>query len=217
MLEIKELEVYYGKRRVLDDIHLRAYRGEVHGLFGLNGSGKTTLLRTLYGFKRLARGKFEYNGKVLNQEDIAFLESDQYFYPKMKGIEYLRVLRKPESKIRALNELFELPLDEFVGKYSLGMKKKLAYMGTLLQEKPILIIDEPFKGVNPEGKRKMVQILDQIKQDKVIVMASHHLDNLIRVCDRISVLEHGLLTETWLRENFQMLEEKYGRLAPTSA
>jgi ABC-2 type transport system ATP-binding protein len=154
MLEIKNLTVSYGKKTVIENLSVNFGAAQVHGLAGLNGSGKTTLLNTIYGFKRSDSGTILYNDMPINRSSISFLETENHFYTNITGREYLGLFKpyKKESD-EAWNRLFKLPLDQIIDSYSSGMKRKLALMATLKQDKPIVILDEPFNGLDMETSK----------------------------------------------------------------
>ena len=140
MLVINQLSVSYDKNIVIEDLSVSFGAAQVHGLAGLNGSGKTTLLNTVYGIKRSASGNILFNDMPIHRKHISFLETENHFYPNITGREYLGLF-KPRGKKNdeAWNRLFKLPLDQIVDGYSSGMKRKLALMATLKQDKPIII------------------------------------------------------------------------------
>ncbi|MEM6966172.1 MAG: ATP-binding cassette domain-containing protein [Bacteroidota bacterium] len=211
MLEIKNLRVSYGKKEVLKDISLSFSSGKVHGILGVNGAGKTTLFKTIYGFKKANAGVRTFQNRPLKNQDIAFLETSNFFYPLMTGKEYLQLLgfRSSDFSIDRWNQLFELPLGEYVENYSTGMKKKLAFVGMMALDRPILILDEPFNGVDIESNEKILQILMRLKQaGKIIIIASHIIESLTRICDRIDLLEQGVIKETFEQRDFPILEKQ---------
>lgn len=211
MLEIKNLEVAFRKNKVLKDVHLIADSGMIHGLLGVNGAGKTTLFKTIYGFKKPNAGTILFQNKVLKNEDIGFLETACYFYPLMTGLEYLELLGIENEKfsIEKWNDLFELPLNEYVENYSTGMKKKLAFIGVIAMDRPVLILDEPFNGVDIESNEKILQLLLRLKStNKIIIIASHIIESLTRICDRINLLENGVIKTTFEKQDFSILENE---------
>ncbi len=211
MLEVKQVCVNYGDKKVLRGLDLLFQAAEIHGILGMNGSGKTTLFNTLYGFLKPQAGKVEISNLASKKHPIAYLETRNYFYPYLTGREYLQLLslRKPAYEIDEWNQLFDLPLEQIIDEYSTGMKKKLAFLGTLALDRPILVLDEPFNGVDVESNEKIYQILDRIKgQGKLIILSSHIIEGLTRICDRISYLNEGVIQRTYLRSEFTQLEKE---------
>lgn len=211
MLKIEQLEVAYGQQTILDSLDLTFHEGEIHGVLGMNGAGKTTFFKTIYGHLRSVSGQCLYENDVVSSQNIAFLETQNYFYPYMKGKEYLELMtaRNPDFKVERWNEVFELPLDRFIDNYSTGMKKKLAFMGILALDRPILILDEPFNGVDVESNEKIAFLLKKLKASgKIIIISSHIIHSLTSICDKISHLDKGKIAKTYVPNEFTNLEEQ---------
>ncbi|MFK7771597.1 MAG: ATP-binding cassette domain-containing protein [Saprospiraceae bacterium] len=211
MLEIKNLAVSYGKNEVLKNVNLTFASGMIHGVLGINGAGKSTLFNTIYGFKKPNAGSAQFQNRTIQNGDIGFMETSCYFYPLMTGFEYLKLLgiQNQDFDINKWNELFELPLHEYVENYSTGMKKKLAFIGVIAMERPILILDEPFNGVDIESNEKLLQLLIRLKStNKIIIIASHIIESLTRICDRINLLENGMIKTTFEKNEFPILEKE---------
>ncbi|MEM1320934.1 MAG: ATP-binding cassette domain-containing protein [Bacteroidota bacterium] len=209
MLRIENLLVAYGDNIVLKNLRIQFAEGEIHGVLGMNGTGKTTFFNTLYGFVPSQQGQCLYQDQPVQNRSIAYLETHNYFYPYMNGREYLRLLSlsNPDFAIDEWNLIFDLPLEVLVENYSTGMKKKLAFLGMLALDRPILILDEPFNGVDIESNEKIYQILKRIKgQGKIILLSSHIISSLTGICDRISYLSGGHFARTYLREEYAELE-----------
>lgn len=209
MISIKDLTISYGPTTVIDQLHLDLQIGYIHGLVGLNGSGKTTLLNTMHGLIIPKSGSIHFNENPLSKRDISFLPTENYFYPNITGREYLSLLKNVDFKTDQWNELFRLPLDQIIDSYSTGMKKKLALMGVLKQNKSILILDEPFNGLDIETGRTLHTILSRLKQTgKTILITSHILDSLTDLCDQIHYLEEGKVKFTKGKEAFQEFKQE---------
>lgn len=206
MLHIHNLHFQYRKGQpVLQGLDLQLTEGERHGIMGANGAGKTTLFHLLAGILPWPKEGVKWHGE---RQSASFLEAEPYFYPYMTGGEYLRFISDRQDAIERWNRLFELPLEEFADEYSTGMKKKLGLMGVLLQEeRPLLILDEPFNGVDYESNEKMMAVLEHGPPgQRTVLISSHILPTLTRVCDRISVLKEGRIARTYTREAFAELE-----------
>ena len=208
MISIKDLTISYGPTTVIDQLHLDLQIGHIHGLAGLNGSGKTTLLNTMHGLIKPKSAIINFNENPLSKRDISFLPTENYFYPNITGNEYLSLFENVDFKTDQWNELFHLPLDQIIDSYSTGMKKKLALMGVLKQNKSILILDEPFNGLDIETGRTLHTILSRLKQTgKTILITSHILDSLTDLCDQIHYLEEGKVKFTKGKEAFQEFKQ----------
>ncbi|MCF8336109.1 MAG: ATP-binding cassette domain-containing protein [Bacteroidales bacterium] len=151
MITIKNLTVSYkSNKRVIDNLELLLHENHIHGIVGLNGAGKTTLLNTIYGLKKKDWGTITWNGQKYSKQVISFLPTENYFYSGITGREYLNLFKNPFFREDSWNDLFLLPLDKIIDEYSTGMKKKLALIGVLKQDKPLMILDEPFDRLDIE-------------------------------------------------------------------
>jgi ABC-2 type transport system ATP-binding protein len=208
MIKIDNLKVNYGNNNVLNELCLEIPNNTIHGLVGLNGSGKTTLLNTIYGLKKKVAGTILYNDKDIKRGNIAFLETINFFYPRIKGKEYLDIFKtqNPNFDIEKWNTLFELPLNKLIDDYSTGMKKKLALMGIICLDREVLILDEPFNGVDLETVQKIKTLLLKLKPKKTILITSHILESLLSICDLISYLNNGKMEFTKEKRNFDEIE-----------
>lgn len=211
MLTIRNLQVEYKKQSlILKEIALSMESGKIHGIVGLNGAGKTTLLNTLYGFIRPVEGSILYNDNPLHRRDIAYLEAENYFYPYMTGREYLDLFPAGENGFQVDNwqKLFNIPLNDITENYSTGMKKKLALLGVLKPDKPILILDEPFNGLDLESAHILTLILQQLREKgKTILVTSHVFETLTSGCDYIHHINNGMIEQSYSKEQFGMLKE----------
>jgi ABC-2 type transport system ATP-binding protein len=210
MIEIKGLVCGYGDKVVLENLNGNFESGQIHGVLGKNGAGKTTLFNTLFGFHKPKQGHISWMDQAIQKGQISFLETNGFFYPMMTGMEYLRIIEDHEIEIHRWNKLFELPLDEYAENYSTGMKKKLAFLGVLIQNRPIWILDEPFNGVDIESNEKLMQIIQRTKsENRVIFISSHIMSMLTRVCDRIHVLDERHFIQTYKKGHFDQLEKEF--------
>lgn len=191
MITINNLTVSYNKsERVIDNLNLSLGENLIHGVVGLNGAGKTTLLNTLYGLKKAVAGTIQMENKELNKKSVAYLETENFFYSNITGREYLSLFKNKEFDIDRWNTLFRLPLNKIIDGYSTGMKKKLALLGVLKQDKPLMILDEPFNGLDIETSRIIRMILLRLKEkNKTIIITSHIIETLTNLCDFIHYLE----------------------------
>ncbi|MFO7657337.1 MAG: ATP-binding cassette domain-containing protein [Bacteroidales bacterium] len=210
MLKIEELKADYGTLNVLNNLSLKIETGTIHGLVGLNGSGKTTLLNTIYGIKKKAKGTILYNDIQINRHQMAYLETVNYFYPRITGYEYLQIcsFNNKNFDINKWNALFELSLEKLIDEYSTGMKKKLAFIAILALNREILILDEPFNGIDLETVQKVKMLLQQLKPDKTILVTSHILESLTGICDHISYLNNGKIQFTKDNAEFDTIENE---------
>jgi len=210
MLLVDNVRAGYGAEEVLKGISFQADTGEVHGILGVNGSGKTTLFRVLNGWLPKTDGTISFGKVSLSPSQIGFLETDPYFYPYMKGSEYIALMQRHgrDFDVAGWNAIFDLPLDRLADEYSTGMKKKLALLGLLAQDRPFFILDEPLSGVDIESNIKIQEIIIRLKnQDKVVMLSSHMIEALVQVCDKISLLSEGRIKKTYVKSEFAQLSD----------
>ncbi len=207
MLTIENIHVAYQKgHEILKGIYLPIQNGEVHGLVGLNGAGKTTLLNTLFQFIPPLAGRITYQEKPLERKEVAYLEAENFFYPYMTGYEYLDLFPGKQRDYNIWGEVFNLPLKEITESYSTGMRKKLALLAVLKQDKPVLILDEPFNGLDLESVQIVTHLLNKLrKPDRTILITSHIFETLTHCCDRIHYLEKGIIKKSYSKEEFDRL------------
>lgn len=193
MIIIKNLDISYKSDiKVIDSLNLSLVENTINGIVGLNGAGKTTLLNAIYGLKKIDSGEIYCNGSKVSKREIAYLISENYFYSNITGREYLSLFKNTQFNVDKWNELFLLPLDQIIDSYSSGMKKKLALLAILKQDKPIMILDEPFNSLDIETSRIVRSILLRLKgKGKTVIITSHIIETLTNLCDYIHFLEKG--------------------------
>lgn len=208
MITISKLSISYQKnKKVIDLLNLELSTGNIHGIVGLNGSGKTTLLNAIFGIKKVDSGEIVFDEQKLTKKLISYLVTENYFYSNISGREYLSLFKNEQFNADKWNELFSLPLDEIIDSYSTGMKKKLALLGILKQDKLIMILDEPFNGLDIETCRIIRSILLRLKEKgKTIIITSHIIETLTNLCDYIHFLEDGKIKFTKDKQGFQAFE-----------
>jgi len=210
MITIKDLTVSYEKPiKVINGLCLSLGEDTIHGIVGLNGSGKTTLLNTLYGLKKPDAGEIRRDGSPLTKKQMSYLVTENYFYANITGREYLGLFKNQAFDEDKWNQLFLLPLDQIIDGYSTGMKKKLALLGILKQDKPIMILDEPFNGLDIETCRVIRSILLRLREKgKTIVITSHIIETLTNLCDFIHFLEKGVIKISHGKAGFNAFERE---------
>lgn len=206
VLQVRNLSKRYGHLKALDQVTFDINSGEVWGILGPNGSGKTTLLGILLDIIKTNEGAFEWFSKQYNQDyrlHIGALLETPNFYPDLDAIENLRIIQ--HIKKNHQDDLIELlrlvKLDQRkhskISTYSLGMKQRLAIASTLIGNPEVLIFDEPTNGLDPEGIVDVRKTLQQIAtKGKTIIMASHILDEVEKICSHVVILHRGKLIKT---------------------
>lgn len=210
MITIENLCFSYGKSPVIKSLNWQLEPGCIHGLVGLNGSGKTTLFNLIAGWLKPTKGIITIGDLPLNRNQTALMETNPQFYPMITGQEYLDVfiLKNPDFIIEAWNKVFKLPLKEVVDNYSTGMKKRLDLMGILALNREILILDEPFNGLDFEAVRLVQQILPSLTaKGKTIIISSHIPESLTTICNSISLISNGEIEFKLDQSQFDRLNE----------
>lgn len=209
MIIIENLDVQYtAKVEVIKALDLKLPFNQIHGIVGLNGAGKTTLLNALYGLIKPSGGNITMHGLPLNKKNISYLQTENFFYANITGKEFLNIFMNPSFDVAQWNELFKLPLNNIIETYSTGMKKKLALLAVLKQDKPVMILDEPFNGLDLESARVLRSMLLNLKNHKTIIVTSHIIETLTNLCDDIFYLEDGKIKFSRCKEEFMLFEKE---------
>ena len=200
-----------GGQVVLNDLNLDLELGKVHGIIGLNGAGKTTLFNVLSEVVKPDLGEVLFFGKPLHHTDIAYLETNNFFYANLTGREYLNIFPKtnPDFSLSAFKQILQLPLDSLIETYSTGMKKKLALLAMLQQNKPVFVLDEPFNGLDLESNRTLEMIIELLREKgKIVLVSAHILEPLLHTCNQIHLMQQGRFAETFERPQFPEIRNK---------
>ncbi len=209
MITISDLSISYNSKEVISGLNLAMEEGAIHGIVGLNGAGKTTLLNALFGLKKADAGTIFFDNQKINKKAISYLVTENFFYSNITGREYLNLFKNEAFKTEEWNRLFGLPLDRIIDGYSTGMKKKLALLGILKQDKSLMILDEPFNGLDIETNRIIRMILLRLKEkNKTIIVTSHIIETLTNLCDFIHYLEDGVIKFTRDKSGFSEFEQE---------
>lgn len=206
MIQIECLTKVYGEEKVLNDISITFEKGHIYGLVGANGCGKTTLMRCICGFSRPTSGKVIVAGKQVGK-DVNFapktgiiIESPG-FLPHYSGLRNLQILASISGgadKTRAANVMRQVDLDpeskKPVGKYSLGMRQRLGIAQAIMEDPDILMLDEPFNGLDKTAMEEIRGLFQQLKSNgKLIILVSHYAQEIADNCDVVYELAGGTL------------------------
>lgn len=210
MITINNLTISYKKElNVINSLNLLLNESLIHGVVGLNGAGKTTLLNALFGLKKPDEGIIQFKNQKLNKKEVSYLVTENFFYSGITGREYLSLFKNNVFETEKWNTLFSLPLDSVVDGYSTGMKKKLALLGVLKQDKPLMILDEPFNGLDIETCRIIRMVLLRLKEkNKTIIITSHIIETLTNLCDYIHYLDNGEIKYSKDKQGFSEFERE---------
>jgi ABC-2 type transport system ATP-binding protein len=208
LLSISELSFAFGKKAVLQQLSLNVLSKSIHGILGDNGAGKTTLFNVIFGNLTPTSGHMHFHPAEIATGGIAYLETEPFFYAYMTGREYLQLVSFYQpADLEKWNQVFDLPLNDYVHTYSTGMKKKLAFLGVVMLDKPLIILDEPFNGLDMAACEVVNYILQKLKANgKTILLSSHILSTLLANCDRISMLHAGTMIRHDEKAQFNVLE-----------
>ena len=190
---------------VLKDINYTFKQGNIYGLIGKNGSGKTMLLKAMSGFLRPSNGKVIVNDQELYlkeefPKDMGVMIGNCEYIKDMTGKDNLKYLASLLKKIDddRINEVIDIvnltdEKDKLVKKYSLGMKQKLGIAQAIMEYPKILLLDEPFNGIDNESVSKIKKYLYSIKKDTIIIIGTHYKEDIDNFCDIIIKLENGTI------------------------
>jgi ABC-2 type transport system ATP-binding protein len=201
ILNINQLTKHYGKLTAVNGLNLSIEKGAIYGLLGPNGSGKTTTLGMILDVIRPSSGSFSWfanSNQNVNRHKIGAIIETPIFYPYLSGQKNLEIFCKIKKidfsdieRVLKIVELYERRKDTFKT-YSLGMKQRLAIAGALLGEPEVLILDEPTNGLDPQGIAEIRNLIIKIaKQGITIILASHLLDEVQKVCSHVLILKKG--------------------------
>lgn len=206
VLSIKNLNKSYGKIQALNNLNLEIEAGNVYGILGPNGSGKTTTLGIILGILAQDSGSFEWFGGQYGEHHrlkIGSILETPNFYPYLNAEENLKIVARIKgAKQRNFDELLEkVNLSQRKKSkfrtYSLGMKQRLAIAATLVGDPEVLIFDEPTNGLDPQGIAEVRSILSDVANSgRTVIMASHLLDEVEKICSHVAIIKKGNLLKT---------------------
>ena len=216
MIKVKNLNQSFGKKNVLDSINLEIYANEICALVGRNGAGKSTFINSLLGLLPARQGEILINGIAVTKKNedwkrrIAYLPEKFMLYPMLTGLEnmtfFAEAVSKPANQERIQQVLTSVSLWEDravqVKKYSKGMLQRLGLAITLYQDSSLLILDEPTSGIDPLGRKEILDVLGSL-QDKTILLSSHHLDEIKQICTHVAYLDNGKMEKFTVEQFLQ--------------
>lgn len=210
MLYIKNLTKTYGEKKAVDDLSLHIAPGEIYGFIGHNGAGKTTTLKSVTGIPQFDSGEITIGGRSIRQDPIgckaqmAYIPDNPDLYEFMTGIKYLNFIADifgipsdvRQERIRKYADLFELTDDlaEPIAAYSHGMKQKLAIISAWLHAPKLVIMDEPFVGLDPKASHILKGMMRELcDQGGAIFFSTHVLEVAEKLCDKVAIIKGGKL------------------------
>lgn len=221
-ISIENVKKNLGSREVLKGISFKVNIGDIFGYLGPNGAGKTTTIRIMLGLLRADSGRLDILGLDVNNNEvrrkIGFVLDLDGLYDGMTARENLIFYSRiygvviPEKRISKLFDIVELSdrADDRVNTYSTGMRQRLALARSMVHDPEILVLDEPTSGVDPSGQIQIRKILLNMahKENKTIILSSHNLDEVQRICNRIAIIDEG---EIKLYGELDNLRKKMGK------
>lgn len=204
-LELINVNKNFRKIPIIKNVSYTFTSGKIYGLFGRNGSGKSVLLKLICGFYMPTSGSILFDGKDYNKtleypKNLSALIENPNFFPDLTGYENLKLLAKIQNKIgdKEIKETFDvvnlLPdMNKKYRKYSLGMKQKLGIAQAIMEDNDIIILDEPFNGIEENSVQKIMNYLLKIKKNKIIIISSHIKEDLIKLADELIMMDDGNL------------------------
>ena len=236
MLKIEHLTKTYGEKKAVDDLTLHIAPGEIYGFIGHNGAGKTTTLKSVVGILQFDEGEILINGKSVRtapldcKRDIAYIPDNPDLYDYMSGIKYLNFIADifgvsaadRKERIRKYSELFELTADlaQPIAAYSHGMKQKLAIIAAWLHSPKLIIMDEPFVGLDPKASHLLKGMMREVcDEGGAIFFSTHVLEVAEKLCDKVAIIKGGRLIRSGTMEEVKgddSLEEVFLELEEES-
>ena len=224
VLQIKGLNKYFGHKKVVDDLNLELYRGEVFGFLGPNGAGKTTTIKIVMSLLQRDSGEILINGYSIDKQYekamacVGGIVENPETYQYMTGIQNLRQYARmrtgvTEDRIREFVRIVGLEnrINDKVKKYSLGMKQRLGVAQSIMHHPDLLILDEPTNGLDPAGIKELRDILKRLahEENACVMVSSHLLSEMQLMCDRVGIIADGRLIG--VRSVSELMSESEGK------
>ena len=217
MLQIEHLPKAYGDKKAVDDLSLHIRPGEIYGFIGHNGAGKTTTLKSAVGILRFDSGEIRINGRSIKDEPVAckrvlaYIPDNPDLYDFMTGIKYLNFVadifgvpsEERRAKIDDYAARFELTDDlaQPIAAYSHGMKQKLAVIAAWLHSPKLIIMDEPFVGLDPKAAHLLkIMMRELCEEGGAIFFSTHVLEVAEKLCDKVAIIKGGRLIRSGTME-----------------
>ena len=232
MLDIQHLTKTYGAKKAVDDLTLHIAPGEIYGFIGHNGAGKTTTLKSVVGILQFDQGEITIGGKSIKTDPLAckrllaYIPDNPDLYDYMTGIKYLNFIadvfgvdaQTRRERIRTYADTFELTGDlaQPIAAYSHGMKQKLAIIAAWLHDPRLIVMDEPFVGLDPKAAHTLKGMMRQVCDNGgAIFFSTHVLEVAEKLCDKVAIIKGGRLIRSGTMEEVKgddSLEEVFPEL-----
>lgn len=217
MLKIEHLTKKYGEKKAVDDLSLHIEKGEIYGFIGHNGAGKTTTIKSVVGILDFDEGEIFIDGKSVKKDSleckrvIAYIPDNPDLYEFMTGLQYLNFIsdifgveeKERKERIEKYSTAFEIKEDlaSPISSYSHGMKQKLAIISALVHDPKLIIMDEPFVGLDPIASHLLKDIMrEKCNEGGAIFFSTHVLEVAEKLCDKIAIIKGGKLIKSGTME-----------------
>ena len=217
MLKIEHLTKAYGEKKDVDDLNLHIAPGEIYGFIGHNGAGKTTTLKSVAGILQFDVGEITIGGISIKENPLeckrrfAYIPDNPDLYDYMTGIKYLNFIadifgvgaNERQARIRKYADAFELTDDlaQPIAAYSHGMKQKLAIISAWLHQPKLILMDEPFVGLDPKASHLLKEMMRQVcDEGGAIFFSTHVLEVAEKLCDKVAIIKNGKLIRSGTME-----------------
>ncbi|MBR3230690.1 ABC transporter ATP-binding protein [Candidatus Saccharibacteria bacterium] len=220
MIKIQNVSKKYGDKKALDHVSFEINDGEVFGFIGRNGAGKTTLIKAICGILEFDSGKILIDGKSIQDQpleckkELAYVPDDPELYEEMRAIDFINFvcdmyevpLEVREKNIKRYAKMFDLEseLNNTIKSFSHGMKQKVALIAALAHDPKILVMDEPFVGLDPKAIFDMKEVMRKVvKNGGIVFFSTHILDVAEKLCTRVAIIKAGRLIEVGSMEEIR--------------
>lgn len=217
MLRIEHLTKKYGEKKAVDDLSLHIEKGEIYGFIGHNGAGKTTTIKSVVGILDFDEGEIFIDGKSVKKDSleckrvIAYIPDNPDLYEFMSGLQYLNFIsdifgveeKERKERIEKYSTAFEIKEDlaSPISSYSHGMKQKLTIISALVHDPKLIIMDEPFVGLDPIASHLLKDIMrEKCNEGGAIFFSTHVLEVAEKLCDKIAIIKGGKLIKSGTME-----------------
>ncbi|MBQ2622794.1 ABC transporter ATP-binding protein [Candidatus Saccharibacteria bacterium] len=212
MIKISDVTKKYGDKKALDKVSFEVGNGEIFAFIGHNGAGKTTLIKAIVGIHDFDEGEILINGKSITKEpvackkEMAYVPDNPELYENMRAIQFINFicdmyevdLIRREKNIKKYAEMFEITanLNDTIDSFSHGMKQKVALIAALAHDPKIVIMDEPFVGLDPKAVFDMKELMREMtKAGKTIFFSTHILDVAEKLCTKVAIIKKGKIVK----------------------
>lgn len=212
MIEVKNVTKKYGNKKAVDNVSFDVNDGDIFAFIGHNGAGKTTLIKSIVGIHDFDEGDILIDGMSIKDNPVeckklmAFVPDNPETYEHMKAIDYINFIcdmydvdtETREKNIKKYAKLFDMEdkLGDTIDSYSHGMKQKVVLISALAHDPRILIMDEPFVGLDPKAVFDIKEVLNEmVKEGKIVFYSTHILDVAERLCTRVAIIKNGKLVK----------------------